>query len=55
VRDLILNQIGGYEYLFRLFGLELWCLPPLTTTFQLDRGVSFIGGGIWSMGRKTPT
>ena len=31
-----------------VLGLEIGCLTPLSTIFQLYRGVKFIGGG-WSL------
>ena len=35
--------------------LALWCLMPLSAIFQLYHGVSFIGGGNRSTGRKPQT
>ena len=35
--------------------LGFWCLTPLSTTFQLYRGVSFIGAGNRSIQREPPT
>jgi hypothetical protein len=32
-----------------------WCLTPLSTIFQLYRGISFIGGGHWRTRRKPVT
>jgi len=37
------------------FGLDLWYLTPLSTTFQLYHGVSFIGGGNRRTRWKPPT
>jgi hypothetical protein len=41
--------------LIRLVVIVLWCLTPLSSIFQLYRGVSFIGGGNRSTRRKPLT
>ena len=38
-----------------VYGLEFYYLMPLSTTFQLNRGVSVVGGGNWSTRRKPTT
>ena len=55
----IINRVGKKDASYLLMSffscsmLELWCLTPLSTIFQLHHvAVSFIGGGNRSIRRK---
>ena len=44
-----------YVYIVLKSYVDLWCLTPPSTVFQLNRGVNYIGGANRSTRREPPT